>query len=141
MVRTYRFGVLLAVAVLAASLVALVGTEDAEARKRTDAKILFASNRPNGQGVINPTGDLEIFAMKPDGTGRKQLTRNAVDDSQPALSPNGTKIAYTTTGARPSNPEGDNEIYTMSANGSNQRPLTRTGSTAADIDPAWARKR
>jgi hypothetical protein len=54
---------------------------------------------------------------------------------------NGAKIAHTSKGVQPSNLEGDNEIYTMSVNGSNQRPLTRTGSTAADIDPAWPRKR
>jgi len=73
--------------------------------------------------------------------GRIHTGRSGPDDSQPALSPNGAKIAFTSTGARPSNPEGDNEIYTMSADGSNQRPPTKTGSAAADIDPAWARKR
>jgi TolB protein len=137
-VRTNRFGLLLAVAVLAASLVALVGSEPAEAGKRPGAKVLFTSNRTTGQGVNNPTGDLEIFSMKPDGTGLKQLTRNAVDDSEPALSPNGKKIAYTSKGVQPSNPEGDEEIYLMNADGSNKKNLTFTGGTVLDLEPDFS---
>jgi Tol biopolymer transport system component len=137
-VRTRRFGVLLAAVVVAASLVALVGSDDAEARKRTGSKLLFASNRTTGQGVNNPTGDLEIFAMNPDGSGRKQLTRNTVDDSQPALSPNATKIAYQSKGVQPSNPEGDEEVYIMNADGSNKKNLTLTGGTVLDLEPDFS---
>ncbi len=81
--------------VLAAGLLALAGTEPAEAAfPRTNSKIVFQSQRTTGTGVNNPTGDDEIFAMNLDGTGVTQLTKNAADDFCPAWSPNGAKIAF-----------------------------------------------
>jgi len=54
--------------------------------------------------VDNPEGDYEIFKMNPDGTGLKQLTKNAVGDFEPTLSPDGQKVVYVSYGAQPSNP-------------------------------------
>ena len=51
------FGLVLAVAIVAASLVALAGSEPAEARTKMSGKIVFASDRTTGTGVNNPTGD------------------------------------------------------------------------------------
>ena len=75
----------------------------------------------------NPEGDSEIFVMNPDGSKRKQLTENVVNDFQPTLSPDGEKIAFVSQNVQPSNPEGDDEIYKMNANGSDKRNLTDTG--------------
>ena len=41
-----------------------------------EGRIAFASNRTAGEGVDNPTGDYEIFTIRPDGTDLSQLTHN-----------------------------------------------------------------
>ncbi len=51
--------------------------------------IVFESNRD---------GDLEIYAVNPDGTGLIQLTHNEDEDSSPRPSPNGTLIAFASVG-------------------------------------------
>jgi Tol biopolymer transport system component len=55
-------------------------------------KIVFASNRsPYSRGFV---GHMHLWVMNADGTGLKQLTSGSDDESQPAWSPDGTKIAY-----------------------------------------------
>ena len=93
-------------------------------------KITFTSDRTTGVGVRNPTGDYEIFRMNRDGTGLEQLTFNMAIDEDPAYSPNGKRIAFTS--AR----DGYLEVYGMEADGSNPTNLTRN--PAFDLDPAWA---
>ena len=45
--------------------------------------------------------------MNPDGSGQTRLTTDLADDSQPAWSPNGQRIAFT------SGRDGNFEIYVM----------------------------
>lgn len=52
------------------------------------------------------------------------------EDAYPAVSPDGTKIAFVSTR------DGNSEIYVMDADGSNPVNLTRHPS--ADLDPAWS---
>jgi serine/threonine-protein kinase len=59
-----------------------------------------------------------------------QLTINTAQDFDPAWSPNGQQIAYT------SNQDGDFEIWVMGANGSNPHPIT--SNTANDFSPQWS---
>ena len=119
-------------AVLAASLLALaVATKPAEAAfPGSNGKIAFYSDRTTGAGVDNPTGDNEIFTRNPDGTGLTQLTFNTAFDLAPALSPDGTRIAFT------SQRDGNNEIYVMDADGSNQMRLTHTAES--DYQATWS---
>ena len=81
---------------LGAAMMALASM--AGSAQRADAaladNIVFTSNRTGGTGVDNPTGDYEIFRMNPDGTGVRQLTFNGLDDHDPTLSQDGTRIAY-----------------------------------------------
>lgn len=85
-----------------------------------------------------------IFVMQPDGTGVRQLTHfqtlnfdyqehglNLPDD-HPAISPDGTKIAFTSNRADPDNWD----LYVMDINGSNVRRLTF--SAGLDVEPAWS---
>ena len=92
--------------VLAAGVLALVGTRPAEAAFPGDnGRIAFTSNRTTGAGVDNPTGDLEIFTMNQDGTGIEQVTFNTAADYEPAYSADGSKLAWT------SQQDGNPEIY------------------------------
>jgi Tol biopolymer transport system component len=66
--------------------------------------------------AIYPTYD--IFSVKTDGTGMKQLTASAGYDAEATLSPNGKTIVFTSTR------DGDLDIYTMDTKGRNVKRLT-----------------
>ena len=138
-----RRSVLLALVlgVILAALTTLAGTaQEAEATfPGANGRIAFYSERTTGTGVDNPTGDAEIFTIKPDGTGLKQLTHNTVGDYEPVFSPDGTKIAYTSVGDSTSNFEGDTEIYVVNAlDGTGQKNLTNNGVDVDDHDPVFS---
>lgn len=78
----------------------------------------------------NPEGDMEIWTMRADGSGRVQLTRNAVHDEGPAWSPDGRLLAYT---RGPDDAHGD--IHVMTATGRELRTLTTYA--GADESPDW----
>jgi Tol biopolymer transport system component len=89
----------------------------------------------NGRIVFVSSG--EIYTMMPDGTDIKQLTSNAAADGQPAWSPDGTQIAFTSN--RDAIRAGEIQIYKMDADGTNQIRLT-TDSPLYDrrVRPAWS---
>jgi Tol biopolymer transport system component len=118
-------GTVLFILALAATLVALAGTVREAGAAASNEKVVFVSARTTGKGVVNPTGDYEIFSMNPNGTGVRQLTFNEVYNSRPLLSPDGQKVLYASQGSQPSNPEGDQEVYVMNASdGSAKKNLT-----------------
>ncbi len=139
--RTRRAVLLgLAVGTALAGMVAMAAGTAREAEATfpgTNARIAFTSNRTTGTGVDNPTGDFEIFTIKPDGTGLKQLTFNTRDDNSPAFSPDGTKIAYDSNDDSASNPQGDYEIYVMNASdGSGKKNLSNND--VVDYSPVFS---
>ena len=80
-----------------------------------------------GVQASNPDGDQEVYVMNAqDGSNQTNLTDNgpAVMDTEPAFSPDGGKIVYTSHGDQPSNPGGDQEIYVMNADGTAEKNLT-----------------
>jgi dipeptidyl aminopeptidase/acylaminoacyl peptidase len=73
--------------------------------------------------------DTEIFTIKPDGTGRVQVTHNGVGDGAPSYSPDGERIAFGSS-------DGDDyEIFTIKASGGGKRQLTHNNTD--DSSPSW----
>jgi hypothetical protein len=72
----------------------------------------------------------EIFTVTEGGTGRTRLTNNSVEDNHPSFSPDGQRIAFT------SSRHGSPSIYVMNADGSRVRRLTFGGK--ADAMPHWS---
>ena len=107
--------------------VGVVTTKPAEAAfPGENGRITFSSNRD---------GDFEIFTVRPDGTGVKQLTKNKLDDFSSAFSPDGKKIVFMrdvllSDGIR------DREIFVMNADGTGERRLTF--SSGDDADPTFS---
>lgn len=108
---------------------------DAEASYSPDGKwVVFASNRQAYTGKISDedkkmfTTDnsylMDIYIMKADGSGVKQLTTHKGYDGGPFFSADGKKITWRRFAA-----DGRSaEIYTMNVDGSEQKALTKLNS-------------
>ena len=94
------------------------------------ARIVFASDRDRkSNGGLS---SLDIYSMDADGAALTRLTRtppgtgNNGDESDPAFSPDGSNVVFTTDrdeqGFNPGSPS--SEIYVMNADGSDQVRLT-----------------
>jgi TolB protein len=76
---------------------------------------------PKGNAIAftsDRDGDQDIYVIKPDGTGLRQLTNENGSDANPAFSPKGDLIAFE------SNRTGSPEIWVMNSDGSDPEPLT-----------------
>src|SRR5215203_2362518 len=92
---------------------------------------------PGKNGLIAFSNDLdgddEIFKMNPDGSNQKQLTHNSTFDWDPVWSPDGTKVAFSSTRSG-----GYAEIYTMnSADGSELQKLTNNPLGGGSQGDGW----
>ncbi|MFY9580726.1 MAG: hypothetical protein WAQ33_15540, partial [Gaiellaceae bacterium] len=74
---------------------------------------------------------LDVYVMNADGSGQTRLTTDPANDSDPAWSPDGSKIAFASLR------DGNSEIYVMNADGTGA-PTRITDDPAADAFPAWS---
>ena len=121
----------LVVAVAAALAMAFVG--DVQAKKRPPAPVP-AQEGPIIAFTSSRDGNEEIYKMNEDGSNQTNLTNNAASDTQAAVSPDGTKIAF----VRRDNEATDTkeEIYMMDADtGDNQENVTKN--PAYDGQPSF----
>lgn len=90
---------------------------------------------PGANGVIAFAGragggTYDVFLINPDGTGLANITNHAANDRDPAISPDGTQIAFRT------DRDGNDEIYIMNVDGTS--PTRLTNDAAQDFGPAWS---
>ncbi|PYR64134.1 MAG: hypothetical protein DMF91_01305 [Acidobacteria bacterium] len=108
-----------------------------------DGQRLVFNSWANVDGTgIKPPQTRDIFVINVDGTGLTNLTQHIkmkgrgstadilADDFRPDWSPDGRKIAFTTTR------DGNLEIYLMNADGTG--PTRLTNNTASDRGPKWS---
>jgi Tol biopolymer transport system component len=85
-------------------------------------RIVFASDR---------AGIADLFIMKGDGTALTQLTATDLYEADPAVSPDGTRIAFTRRLA-----DDNLELFLMNIDGSGQ--INLTNHPALDFYPTWS---
>jgi len=94
----------------------------------------YLSIFPDGRLVVKgclPSGDCGMFIIGANGGGETKIG-SEVGDTGPAVSPDGSKIAFMSSGRSATNWE----IWVMDAKGANPRRLTQNGSN--DGLPTWS---
>jgi len=86
---------------------------------------------PDKSKIVTGNGQ-DIFVMNANGSNLLQLTSNNGLNKYPVWSPDGKKIAFSSTR------DGNFEIYVMNSDGSNQTNLTQN--SGIDFGPTWARR-
>ena len=97
-----------------------------------------------GDGVItfysHRDGNIEIYTMCADGSDQRRLTFNKYDDSSPALSPDGSRIAFISDRDDPNSGACKHscfyQLYVMNVDGSGEHKLVETVSSSHH--PDWS---
>ena len=88
---------------------------------RDGTQIAYSTNRG---------GDGDVFVIRPDGSGQRQITFSPGEDLDPAFSPGGSRIAFET------NRNGNFDIYSVDLSGT--RNFRLTAGPEPERDPAWS---
>jgi Tol biopolymer transport system component len=88
---------------------------------------------PSGLGVMywqsDSTGTAQLYRANIDGTQRVRFLTSGFNDTDAAVSPDGTQIIFST------NRDGNYELYRVQSNGTG---LTRLTSGGSNVYPAWS---
>ena len=76
-------------------LIDIEGAQRAPVFSPDGQQIAFESRRGEVTSPAENNDTLEIYVIRTDGTNKKQLTHNDVDDGHPTWAPNGKQIAFT----------------------------------------------
>jgi len=90
---------------------------------------------PDGSRIAFVSTDNQIFVMKADGSGRRQITNTPTAKQEPAWSPDGTRIAYVAN-SFDVDQQTDLEIWVINADGSGRTQVTNN--SFPDTQPAWS---
>jgi len=101
-------------------------TEETTAQILVNGKIAFSRRLA---GPTAPEG--RIIIANPDGSGQVGRAANAEDLTQPAWSPDGTKIVATSR-------QQNQDLYIINADGSGSVNLTNTGFSITETNPSWS---
>lgn len=93
----------------------------------TDSEPNFS---PDGRTIAFARGG-DIYSVRPDGSGQRQLTSGPEVDSLPKIAPNGRYVVFERRGAL----GGASNLYTVGATGGGLRALTNSGD---DHDAAFS---
>ena len=100
-----------------------------------DARSVSAAG-PVANGLVafvsDRGGDPEIFLLDPSGGAVEQLTDNEAWDTDPAWSPDATRLAIS------SNRDGDDDIYVLDATGTGSATNLTDGGATRDTQPDWS---
>jgi Tol biopolymer transport system component len=124
-------GALVAVALLVLMLVVVNPQPAKAAFPGQNGKIAFASNR---NATTNNPDNYEIYTVNSTGMemGLSKRTDNPAFDTEPAYSPDGSKIAFQ------SFRNGNWDIWTVNATGTPNPPKRITNDQEDDEDPNWS---
>jgi Tol biopolymer transport system component len=82
---------------------------------------------------------VDLYSVDPNGGTARALTHTTAEETEPALSPDGTQVAYVRADARGLSCKGcPATIWIMNADGTNQRALTQPQNGQWDYDPSWS---
>ena len=82
---------------------------------------------------------VDLYSVDPNGGIARAITHTSAEETEPALSPDGTQVAYVRADARGLSCKGcPATIWIMNADGTNQHALTQPQTGQWDYDPSWS---